>query len=93
MRTITSDRFSQWTSGAGLVAVGGLAWVVYVPGGGFWSAALAAGLIGSALLATVLLARRRAVPSLAQAVASAAPDGRREQAGRPGLGRTGERKP
>jgi hypothetical protein len=98
MRVIESDRLSHWASAGGLVALGGLAWVLYVPGGRFWSAALAAGLVGSAL-ATMLLVRQRAVPSLAQVVASAeaepvaTPAGGRGQADRPGLGMTGERKP
>jgi len=70
MREPASDRLGRWTQGAGLVALVALAWVVFVPGGLFWTAALAAGLVGSAV-ATAVLVRSRQVPSLAQVIASA----------------------
>jgi len=47
-----------------------LAWSLFVPGGFFWTAAVAAGLIGS-VLATALLVRSRKAPTLAQVIASA----------------------
>ncbi len=67
------DLSSRWTHGTGLVtlvALAALAWAVFVPGGVFWTAVLAAGLIGSAV-ATAVLARRRSIPSLAQVIARA----------------------
>ena len=73
MRVSTSDRFERWTRGLGLVALVTLlvlAWSVFAPGGLFWTAVLAAGLIGSSA-ATVLLLRSRRVPSLAQVIATA----------------------
>ena len=70
MRVSTSDRSERWTRGLGLVALVVLAWSVFAPGGLFWTAVLAAGLIGSAA-ATALLVRSRNVPSLAQVIASA----------------------
>jgi hypothetical protein len=70
MRVSTSDHFVRWTRGLGLLALVVLAWSVFAPGGLFWTAVLAAGLIGSAA-ATVLLVRSRRVPSLAQVIASA----------------------
>ena len=70
MEMMSSDIFDRWTRGAGLVALVALAWGVFVPAGVFWSAVLAAGLIGAAL-ATGLLVRSRAVPSLADVIASA----------------------
>jgi hypothetical protein len=73
MRVSTSDRFERWTRGLGLVALAALlvlAWSAFAPGGFFWTAVLAAGLIGSAA-ATVLLLRIRRVPSLAQVIATA----------------------
>ncbi len=70
MRVPTSDRFERWTRGLGLGALLVLAWSLVAPGGIFWTAVLAAGLIGSAV-ATALLVRSRRVPSLAQVIASA----------------------
>jgi hypothetical protein len=70
MRVITVDRFSRWTHGTELVALAALAWVVFVPGGGLWTAVLGAGLIGSAA-ATAVLVHRPSIPSLAQVIASA----------------------
>jgi hypothetical protein len=85
MRVSTSDRFERWTRGLGLVALVALlvlAWSVVAPAGFFWTAVLAAGLIGSAA-ATVLLLRMRRVPSLAQVIATAEAE--------PGGGRTTRR--
>ena len=73
MRVSASDRFERWTRGLGLVALvalGVLAWSAFAPRGLFWTAVLAAGLIGSAA-ATLLLVRSRRVPSLEQVIASA----------------------
>jgi hypothetical protein len=73
MRVSTSDRFEGWTRGLGLVALVALlvlAWSVLAPGGLFWTAVLAAGLVSSAAT-TVLLVHTRRVPSLAQVIASA----------------------
>ena len=73
MRVSTADRFERWTRGLGLVALAALlvlAWSIFAPGGVFWTAVIAAGIIGSAA-ATVLLVRSRRVPSLAQVIASA----------------------
>jgi hypothetical protein len=64
------DQVGRWTRGAGFVALAVLAWAVIVPGGVFWPAVVAAGLIGSAV-ATAILVRSRAMPSLAQVIASA----------------------
>ena len=70
MRMITSDIFDRWTRGAGLVALVALVWAVVVPDGIFWTAILAAGLMGAAV-ATAVLVRSRQVPTLAQVIASA----------------------
>jgi hypothetical protein len=70
MRALTADRFGRWTRGIGLVALLALAGVLFVPDGLFWTAVVAAGLIGSAV-ATALLVRSRSIPSLAQVIASA----------------------
>jgi anti-sigma factor RsiW len=70
MRVLTSDRLGRWTRGIGIVALVALAWAVFVPDGLFWTALLAAGLIGSAV-ATAFLVRSRRIPSLAQVIASA----------------------
>jgi hypothetical protein len=67
---ITSDIFDRWTRGAGLVALVALVWAVVVPDGIFWTAILAAGLMGAAG-ATAVLVRSRQVPTLAQVIASA----------------------
>ena len=70
MRLITSDRFGRWSRGAGLVTLLVLAWVVFQPGGLFWTAVVAAGLVGS-VFATTLLVRSRSNPTLAQVITSA----------------------
>jgi hypothetical protein len=70
MRVSTSDRLVHWTRGVGLVALVVLAWSAFAPGGVFWNAVLAAGLIGTAA-ATALLVRSRRVPSLAEVIAGA----------------------
>ncbi|MGD8896966.1 MAG: hypothetical protein PVJ73_13095 [Acidobacteriota bacterium] len=94
MRVITLDRVSRWTQGTGLLAVAALAWAVFVPGGVFWAAVLAAGVVGSALV----LVGRRPILSLAQVLASAAADpalvpSRRGNTGGARLRPRGERKP
>jgi Na+/H+ antiporter NhaD/arsenite permease-like protein len=70
MRMITSDIFDRWTRGAGLVALVALVWAVVVPEGIFWTAVLAAGLMGAAA-ATALVVRSRQEPTLAQVIATA----------------------
>jgi hypothetical protein len=70
MRVLTSDGSGRWIRGLGLLALGALAWSLFVPGGLFWAAVVAGGLIGSAV-ATAVLIRSRQVPSLAQVIASA----------------------
>ena len=70
MRVSTSDRLGNWTRGIGLVALVVLAWSAWAPAGFFWTAVLAAGVIGAAA-ATALLVRSRKVPSLADVIASA----------------------
>ena len=73
MRALASDPVDRWIRGTGivaLVALGALAWAAFVPDGLFWTAVVAAGLIGSTV-ATSVLVRRRQVPSLAQVIASA----------------------
>lgn len=70
---ITSDPFARWTFGAGIAALLVLAGPVLVPGGLFWSALLAAGLVG-ATLATVAIVRSRSNPTLAQVIATAERD-------------------
>ena len=73
MSQFTSDRFARWARGAGIAALLVLAWAVLVPGGLFWGAVVATGLVG-ATLATVALARSRSRPTLAQVVATAETD-------------------
>ena len=84
MRVLKSDRFGRWIHRVGLVSLVVLAWAVLAPGGAFWTAVLAAGLVGAAV-ATTLLVRSRRVPSLAQVIASAETE--------PELGRGGGGKP
>jgi hypothetical protein len=67
---ITSDPFGRWTGGVGILALAALAGASFVPGGAFWPVVLATGLVGSAI-ATAVLVRSRAVPSLAQVIAIA----------------------
>jgi len=69
MRMMTSDTFDRWIRGAGLVALVALVWAIVVPNGIFWTAVLAAGLMGAAV-ATTLVMRSRQVPTLAQVIAS-----------------------
>ena len=68
MRMITSDIFDRWTRGAGLVALVVLAWAVVVPDGVFWTAILAAGLMGAALATALLL---RSSPAWHRSIATA----------------------
>ena len=84
MRVLKSDRFGRWIHRIGLVSLAVLAWAVLAPGGAFWTAVLAAGLVGAAV-ATALLVRSRKVPSLAQVIASAE--------SQPAVGRRGGGKP
>jgi hypothetical protein len=61
---------SDWTRGAALVGLVVLAWALLVPGGIFWTAALALGAIG-AVVATSVLVQRRRIPTLAQVISNA----------------------
>ncbi len=70
MRVLTSDGFGRWIRGTGIVALVALAWAVVPDSHLWWTAVLAAGLVGS-MVATALLVRSRRVPSLAQVIASA----------------------
>ena len=71
MRVLASDRVDRWIRGTAMLALVVLAWAVFLPDGAFfWTAVLAAGLVGSAI-ATAFLVRSRAVPSLAQVIARA----------------------
>jgi hypothetical protein len=70
MTVTTSDRFGRWAHRVGLVSLAALAWAVLAPGGYFWTAVMAAGLVGAAV-ATTFLVRHRRVPSLAQVIAGA----------------------
>jgi hypothetical protein len=70
MRVMMSDLFSRWAPGAGLVALVALVCAIVVPHGLFWSAGLAAGLLGAAI-ATSLVVRSRQAPTLAQVITSA----------------------
>ncbi len=70
MSLLTSDRVGHWTRVAGLVALTALAWGIFVPDGLFWAVIVAVGLIGSAI-ATAVLVRSRATPTLAEVIASA----------------------
>lgn len=96
MRVITTERFTHWVTGTGLVALAGLAWSASPPGY-FWTAVFAAGLMGLAV-ATVLVLRNRAIPTLPQVIlaAEAGPASatvRRSDAGGAALRPGGERKP
>jgi len=84
MRVLKSDRFGRWIHRIGLVSLAVLAWAVLAPGGAFWTAVLAASLVGAAV-ATSLLVRSRKVPSLAQVITSAESE--------PAVGRGGGGKP
>jgi hypothetical protein len=68
-----SSQVIRWSRGAGIGALLVLVWAAFVPGGLFWSAILAAGLVG-ATLATVVLVRSRSNPTLAQVIATAETD-------------------
>jgi hypothetical protein len=73
MRTIDTEtygRFSRWVLVAQVLAVGAVAWAFVVPDGPFWTGAMAAGMVGLGV-ATVLVMRNRAVPSLAQVIDAA----------------------
>jgi hypothetical protein len=67
MRVTTSDVFHRWIRGAGMFALVALVWAVVVPDGIFWTAVLAAALMGAAV-ATAVLVRSRQVPTLAQVI-------------------------
>ena len=79
---------SDWTRGAALVGLVVLAWALLVPGGIFWNAALALGVIGAAV-ATSVLVRRRRTPTLAQVISNA----RAEPAMAPASGTFGRSRP
>jgi hypothetical protein len=70
MRVMMSDPFSRFAQGAQIVALVALAWAIFVPGGMFWNAVAAAGLVGVAI-ATTLVVRSRQLPTLAQVITSA----------------------
>jgi len=70
MRELTVDRVWQWTRGADILALAALVWVVFVPGGVFWTGVLAGGLIGSAI-ATALLVHNPTIPTLTQLIGGA----------------------
>jgi hypothetical protein len=76
---------SDWTRGAALVGLVVLAWALLVPGGIFWNAALALGVIGAAV-ATSMLVHRRRIPTLAQVISNA----RAEPAMAPARAHSGE---
>ena len=95
MRVITSDIFGRWTRGAGLVPRG--SGVGHRRSEGiFWSAVLAAGLMGASR--DHVLVRSRQVPTLAQVIASAEAEPvvvpvPADTRARAGLRPRGERKP
>jgi hypothetical protein len=74
MRVRTANSLSRWMQAVGLVSLATLAWTVLVPTGVLWSAALAAGLLGSVVVAAVLV-HPPAIPTLASAIATAAGPG------------------
>lgn len=93
---ITTENLIRWVTGTGLVALAALAWAVYLPGG-FWTAALAASLVGSTV-ATALVIRSRSVPSPARVNRTAGADRvpatvQRARPGGAALRPEGERKP
>jgi hypothetical protein len=69
MSLFLSDQYARWARGAGFAALVVLAWALLGPGGLFWNAVAAAGLVGAAI-ATVILVRSRSQPSLAQVIAT-----------------------
>jgi hypothetical protein len=77
MKGLTLDSLGQWTWRTEIVALAALALTVLLPAGVVWSAGVGATLIGSAVVAAVLV-RPPAIPSLATAIAAA---------GRPGPSR------
>jgi len=79
------ERLVHWTRGIALVV---LAWAVLAPGGLFWTAVLALGVIGAAT-ATGLLVHDRRTPTLAQVIAGA----QAEPAAVPAGGRSGNAGP
>ena len=66
MRALESEPFGRWTRGTGIVALVALAWVI-VTNGLFWSAVVAAGLLGSTVAISALLRPRR-IPSVARLI-------------------------
>jgi hypothetical protein len=97
MTLLASHRIDRWARGAGIVALAGLAWTVFAPGSVLWTAVLAAGVIGLAVV-TAVLVRRRPAASLAEAIASIRSEPvvvppRRGSSGGAGLRPRGERKP
>jgi hypothetical protein len=77
MKGLTLDSLGQWTWRTEIVILAALGLTVLLPAGVVWSAGAGATLIGSAVVAAVLV-RPRAIPSLAAAIATA---------GRPGPSR------
>jgi hypothetical protein len=80
-----------------MVALVALVWAVFVPDGLFWTAVLAAGLIGSAV-ATAAVVRSRSIPTLAQVIEAAQAEprvvpARRSDTGGGRVGPSGERRP
>ncbi len=61
MSVATSERLGLWIRATGIVALVALAWAVFAPDGPFWTAVLAAGLMG-AVLATAGLVRAEGFP-------------------------------
>jgi hypothetical protein len=74
MRVPTAHSLSRWMQGTALVSLATLAWIVLVSTGVPWTAALAAGLTGSVVVAAVVV-HPPAIPSLASVIATAAGPG------------------
>jgi hypothetical protein len=70
MRALTLDRVGNRTRGAGLLALGALAWAIFVSGGVFWTGVVAGCLIGSAV-ATAMLVHSPASATLTQLIGRA----------------------
>jgi hypothetical protein len=70
MRVPSSEVVGRWAQGAGLLALGVLAWGVFVRDDLFWAGIVAAGAIGS-VTATAILVRSRSIPTLAEVIAHA----------------------
>jgi hypothetical protein len=60
---------ANWTRGIALAALVVLAWAVLVPGGLFWTAMLALGVLGAAFTMAMLMRSRR-LPTMSQMIAS-----------------------